>query len=148
MFDHPVSDQYLDVQVARAAAALPGAGAYDATPNELRCPGFHHVTLFVEYTRGGAAGAFAFRVQTSPVNTGDVWHQSVQYAGAILAAGTDSQSDIQREAFEYQATGAAIEKYVYGPIDLEASAERIRIPCAETGNVGAPGTVKITAVFD
>lgn len=56
MSDHPISDTYLDVQVARAEALLPAGGAFDTTPTEMPCPGFTQVTLFVEYTRGGAGG--------------------------------------------------------------------------------------------
>lgn len=147
MFDHVYSTTYLDIQVARASAALPAAGAYDAAPTELYCPGFDQVMLSLEYTRGGAGGAFAFRVETSPASSGDVWHRTTLYAGAAVVAGADSQSDIQREAVEYQATGDPIEKFAFGPVKLAGAVERIRIACAETGNVGAPGTLKITCNF-
>ena len=145
--DHPVSISYLDQQSARAAAALPAAGAWDAAPLELACPGFKRVTLYFHYTRGGAAGAFNFRIDTSPDSAGAVWNQSSQYAPGALAAGADTTSAVQRENITYTATGAAIEDFVYGPVDLNATVERIRIPAREIGNVGAPGTLEIEARF-
>lgn len=145
--DHPISTVYLDQQTARASAVLAGAGAWDAAPVALACPGFKHVTLYFHYTRGGAAGAFNFRIDTSPDSTGAVWNQSSQYAPGALAAGVDTTSAVQRENITYTATAAAIEDFVYGPVDLDATVERIRIPARETGNVGAPGTLEIEARF-
>ena len=147
MFNHPISDTYLDIQTARASAALPAAGAYDLAPTEMPCPGFQKVMLSLAYTRGGAAGAFAFRVETSPASSGAVWHRTVLINAPAVVPGADSQGDVQRNAMEYQATGAAIERFIYGPIDLGGAVERIRIAAAETGNVGAPGTLAITANF-
>lgn len=147
MFDHVYSTTYLDVQVARASAALPAAGAYDAAPTELYCPGFENVLLSFEYTRGGAAGAFGFKVETSPVSSGDVWHQVTLCSSPAVVPGADAASAFQRESTIYTATGAAIEKFVFGPVKLGGAVERIRVSCHETGNVGAPGTVKVTANF-
>lgn len=144
---HPFSPTYLDQQVARAAAALPAAGAYDAAPTELYCNSFETVTLWFTYTRGGAAGAFAFRVDVSPDGAGTAWFRQTIYSPAAVVTGADSQSDVQREAIEYGATGAAAELFVYGPITLGGMIERIRIAAAETGNVGAPGNLAIRAVF-
>ena len=44
------------LQTARAAAALPAAGAYDAAPTELSCQAAGAVTLFTTYTRAGVGG--------------------------------------------------------------------------------------------
>lgn len=147
MFDHVYFPTYLDVQVARASAALAGAGAYDAAPTALYCMGFDHVNLSFEYTRGGAAGAFGFKVETSPVSSGDVWHQVTLYSSPAVVPGADAASAFQRESVVYTATGAAIEKFIFGPVKLAGAVERIRVACHETGNVGAPGTVKVTANF-
>jgi hypothetical protein len=144
---YPYSPTYLTQQIARASAALPAAGAYDAAPTELYCNTFETVTLFFTYTRGGAAGAFAFRVDVSPDGTGATWFRQTLYAPANVVTGADSQSDFQREAVEYGSTGAAAESFVYGPMTLGGVAERIRIAAAETGNVGAPGTLAIRVVF-
>jgi hypothetical protein len=144
--DHPISTTYLDVAVARASAALAAAGAYDATPTEMFCPGFKRVTLFGEYTRGGAGGAVNLKIEGSPVGTGDVWHTLTQYSGAVLALGSDSVSGVQREVLKYGSTGAAIEKFTV-TVDLNGAVERLRVNCAESGAVGTPGTVKVTAKF-
>lgn len=146
MSTHPVSTTYLDVQVARASAALPAAGAFDTSPTVMRCPAFQKVTLFIEYTRGGAGGKVKVKIETSPVNTGDVWHMPDLYNPATPVAGADSVSPIQREYLEYGATGAAIEKHEI-PVYLGGAVERLRIACAESGAVGTPGTCKITASF-
>jgi hypothetical protein len=143
----PFSPVYLNQQVARVAAALAGAGAYDAAPLELYCNTFEKVTLFFTYTRGGAAGAFAFRVDVSPDGVGATWFRQTLYASVAVATGADSQSDVQREAVEYGATGANAEAFVFGPIELGGAVERIRIAAAETGNVAAPGNLAIRAVF-
>ena len=45
MSDHPISTTYLDQQVARAAAALPAAGAWDPAPVAMPCSGFKKVTF-------------------------------------------------------------------------------------------------------
>lgn len=143
--DHPVSTTYLDLQVARASAALAAAGAFDAAPVEMHCPGFKSVMLFIEYTRGGAGGDMQFKIEISPVNTGDHWYQVGQYAAAALASGSDVVSNIQRQEIEYGSTGAAIEKVAFGPV--EYNADRMRIACQESGAVATPGTAKITARF-
>lgn len=147
MSEHIVFPAYLDIQTARASAALPAAGAYDATPRELYCMGFQRVLLSFTYTRGGAAGAFAFRVEVSPDTNSTNWHRLTLYSGAAVVPGADAQSDIQREAVEYQATGAGAEQFVFGPLALGGTVERIRVSAAETGNVGAPGTLAIQANF-
>ena len=44
-------------QVARASAALPAAGAYDASPTALMCAGFESAVFYFSYTRGDALGS-------------------------------------------------------------------------------------------
>jgi len=151
---HTISATYLDVQEARASAILLPAGAWDATPTVMACPAFEFVTLSFTYTRGGAAGAFDLQIQTSPYSiAGNVpagaqeWVTESVYAGGVLAAGADVTSQLQRELETYQATGAAVEAFSYGPIALEGTIERIRIGARESGNVGAPGTLQVEAVF-
>jgi hypothetical protein len=144
--EHPISGTYLDQQVAKIAAALPAAGAWD-TPIDLACPGFSRVTLYLTYTRGGAAGACDFKIEVSPESSGTNWHQTSQYAPAVLAAGADSQSREQREYITYQATAAGAELFVFGPVELDGTVERLRVTCRESGNVGAPGTLGVKARF-
>lgn len=137
--------------VIRASAALPGAGAYDATPTETVVSGCGHFTLYFQYTRGAAGGSFGFRIDTSPfpVDQGvyQNWFRMALYSPGALAAGADVASNIQREAITYQATGAAIEMFVYGPVELRGTVERIRVACAEIGAVGTPGTLTILGMF-
>lgn len=143
----PISDTYLNIQVARASAVLPGAGAFDVAPVAMPCPGFEQVTLFIEYTRGGAGGDVQFKLEASPVGSGDVWHQLSAFTGAAAVSGADTVSNVQREEIEYGSTGAAIEKFTYGPVQLGGAVERLRVPCQESGAAGTPGTCKVTAVF-
>lgn len=144
--NHPISTTYLDVQIARASAALAAAGAYDTTPTAMFCPGFKRVTLFGEYTRGGAGGAVNLKIEGSPVGTGDVWHNLTQYSAGTLAVNADTTSGVQREILKYGSTGAAIEKFAV-TVELNGAVERLRVNCAEIGAVGTPGTVKVTAKF-
>jgi hypothetical protein len=145
--EHPISTAYLDLQIARASAALAAAGAFDTTPTVMQCPGFSKAMLFIEYERGGAGGDMQLKVEISPVPMGDHWFQITQYAGAAVASGSDVVSNVQRQEIEYGSTGAGVEKFTFGPIDLAKTAERMRVNCQESGAVGTPGTCKITAVF-
>lgn len=140
-------------QVARAAAALPAAGAWDAAPVEMYCCYAQRVTLYFTYTRGGAGGAFDFQVQVSPYSLdtlapagAQAWMVMSLYDSGGVAAGVDSQSRAQREYITYQATGAAAEAFVYGPIEM-AHVERLRVRARESGAVGAPGTLQIEAGY-
>lgn len=150
----PISATYLNVQEARASAVLLGAGAWDAAPTVMPCPYFDNVTLNFTYTRGGAAGAFDFQIQLSPYSVAanvpagaQEWETESMYSGGILAAGVDTQNRVQRGYETYQATGAAAESFAYGPIELNGTFERLRINARESGNIAAPGTVQIEAVF-
>lgn len=137
----------------RAWAVLLAQNAYDVTPLEVHCEEFDSVTLYICYTRGAAAGGVTLRIEGSPytadaiaaVNTA-AWFRVSQYAGAILAAGADSAARFQRESLTYQATGATQESWVYGPIALGRTCERMRVACAEVG-AGAVGSCAIVALF-
>lgn len=151
---HAISSVYLDVQQARASAVLAAAGAWDATPLELACPGFNSVTLTFTYTRGGAAGAFDWQIQPSPYSVAanvpagaQEWSVDGIYAAGVVAAGGDTTSLVQRELQSYTALGAAVETFVFGPVELDGTIERIRVPCRESGNLGAPGLLQIQASF-
>ena len=136
--------------ILRVSAALLGAGAWDATPLIVPVIGFDTMSLFFAYTRGGAGGAFDWYLEGSPYSA-DIaaplssWFQSTLYAPAILAAGIDSQSRLQREFFTYQATGAGIESLVYGAVRLIGTVERLRLFARESGNVGVPGILHVVA---
>ncbi len=139
------------VQPVRAAAALPAAGAWDATALEVNCENSEFIALYLEYTRGGAAGAVDWYLEVSPFANDQPgitnWFQTALYAPGVLAAGADTQGRLQREFLTYQATGAALESFVYGSVRIAGAVERLRLIARESGNVAAPGTLKVTAVI-
>lgn len=135
----------------RASAALPAAGAWDATPVESFSTNAKDLTLFFTYEREGAGGAFDWQLEVAaysvaaPAPAGAAeWTTESIYASGAVVAGADTTSLVQRELQTYTATGAAAEDFVYGPIELNGTIERIRIRARESGNVGAPGTLQIT----
>jgi hypothetical protein len=145
-FENPV--------VLRASAALAAAGAWDAAPTETPCAFVDNITLNFTYTRGAVGGAFDWQVETSPyavaanVPAGaSEWVTQSIYAGGLVAAGADTTSLVQRELQSYGSQGAAAEDFSYGPIALEGTVERIRVRARESGVVGTPGTLQITAVM-
>jgi len=136
----------------RASAALAAAGAWDATPTESFSSGAHNLTLSFTYTRSAVGGAFDWQLQISiyavaaNVPTGaDEWVTEAVYAAGAVAAGADTTSRVQRELQTYQATAAATESFPIGPIELNGTVERIRVRAKESGVVGTPGTLQITA---
>lgn len=148
-FSHPPG--WTNPVVLRASAALPAAGAWDAAPTESPLAFASGLTLAFTYTRGAAGGAFDFQIEISPyavvanVPTGaSEWITESQLAAGILAAGADVQNRVQREYQTYQATGAGAEDFVY-VMDLPTHIERIRVRARESGVVGTPGTLQITA---
>lgn len=134
----------------RAAAALPAAGAWDATPLIVACPQYSRLVLYLSYTRGAAGGAFDFQVQVSPYSANAAvvqsWFNQTEFSPAVLAAGADSQSRLQQEYVTYASQGAAIENPVYGPIELGAGVERVMVRARESGVVGTPGTLHIVGI--
>lgn len=151
----PVSEGYplafINPVVLRAAAVLPGAGAWDAAPLEINTVGVRYATFYMSYIRAGAGGAVDFYFETSPMSVDalvpPIWWQQSIFAGGMMVAGTDIASRIQREFVTYQAIGALREDFIYGPIDLGLCAERIRMFARESGAVGTPGTFGVGAVF-
>jgi len=143
------------MQIARVSAILLAAGAWDLDAGLLilPCPYFDDVTLNFTYTRGGAGGAFDFQIEYSPYSIAanvpagaQQWMVMPLYASGAVVAGADTTSTIQRELITYQATGAAVETFPYS-VALDGTIERLRIRARESGNVGAPGTLQIQAVF-
>jgi len=138
----------------RASAALAAAGAWDAAPTESFTSGAHHITLSFTYTRGAAGGAFDWQIETSiyavvgnvPAGAAE-WVTESLYAAGAVAAGADTQSHVQREYQTYESQGAAAEDFVYGPVALNGTIERIRVRARESadGVQGTPGTLSIVA---
>ena len=135
----------------RAAAALPAAGAWDATPLEPWPAGTRFATFYLTYTRGAAGGAVDFQLQFSPyaadlAGVEDWFDQSVFDAGAVVA-GADTTSLIQRELMSYTSQGAAAEMFVWGPMEVDRTVERLRMRCRESGDVDNPGECHVVAIF-
>ena len=128
---------------ARASAALPAAGAWDASPTEIVTAGMDSIRIVCTYTRGAAGGAFEIAPETSGESSGATWERTTIYSGGGVVINTDTTSSLQREGMEYGATAAAAEAITYGPIALDGTVERMRIPARETGVVGNPGTLEI-----
>lgn len=133
-FDNPVT--------IRAAAALAGAGAWDAAPVVIPVPEMKHLALFMKYTRGGAGGAFDIEVLGSPLSAGTVFYVTGAYERGVIAAGVDVASKCQRDIVTYKAVGAGAE-YVMLKVDIYDVIERVEVIARESGNVGAPGTLEI-----
>ena len=138
-------------QTARASAALPAAGAFDAAPIEMPCPYTDWIMFYLSYTRGAVGGDTQFRVEVSPYSSDlagvENWFRASVFAAGAVVSGLDSLSHLQRGSIEYGSTGAAIENVVYGPFNLSKTAERIRFVAAESGVVGTPGTLHVVAVL-
>lgn len=143
--------------VFRASAALPAAGAWDTDPlPEIDVAGYDWLELFMTYTQGeqGGGGSFAFRIEVSyafsdasPETPANAWFRQSLYAPGAMVAGTDVRSNIQREDVLYTAVGDVGESFVYGPVRIVGGVNRMRIPCAEVGLVGTPGTVEIIGIL-
>ena len=137
---------------ARASAIL--TAAWDVAPTEFFCSGAEWMRLQFTYTRGAAGGAFDFQIESSiysvaalvPAGAGAWADPTVEAVGAVVA-GADTQSLIQDGYDTFESGGAAAETATYGPVQLNKTLERIRIPCRESadGVVGSPGTLQVTA---
>lgn len=139
--------------VARVSAALAGAGAWDAAPVEFFVTGAHYMTIQFTYTRGAAGGAFDWQLETSiysvvgnvPAGGGE-WASGTLYAAGAVVTGADVQSTIQSEYITFGSQGAAAETITVGPIALNSTIERMRIPARESadGIVATPGTLQVS----
>lgn len=151
----PGSNQYLvaPLQTARVSAALPAAGAYDATPLEMHCPGFAAVSFYCAYDEDAQAlnGEVSMIVEVSPYSVNHAtlpsWFRTAVYASGVVAGGADVNSLIQRDIIAYDPAGAAVEGWVFGPLELWSTVQRIRVRCAETGDPNTPGVVSVVALF-
>ena len=138
----------------RVSAALPAAGAWDATPTESFSTNAREMSIHFTYTAGEqSAGAFDWQLEVShysaaalaPAGAGE-WVTMSLYAPGPVALAADSQSRIQREYITYGAVGAAAEDFTFY-VELNKVVERVRIRARESddGVIGVPGTLQITA---
>lgn len=149
----PIVTGWWNPATARASAALPAAGAWDAAPTELGSAYSTHLTLFFTYTRGGNTGAFDWQLETSPFSIdalapagSAVWFTEPLFAGGLVALQADSQSHVQRNYNTYGAVAGAAEDFHFD-IDLNGNVERYRVRARESadGDTDNPGTLAIVA---
>ena len=133
--------------MARLAAALPAAGAWDALPTVVVTAGMDYALIVCAYLRGAAGGAFEIAPYISTESSGASWARTSIYDAGAVAINTDTTSSIQAEGLEYGAVGAGLEAVTYGPIPLHGTVERMIIPARETGVVGTPGQLSISVVL-
>lgn len=141
------------LQEARAVAALPAAGAWDASPTELFVSEATWLTIVLTYTRGAAGGAVDWQLEHSIYSVlalapvpGNEWSEPTAYAVGAVVGGVDTQSLEQQEYITYESIAAGSETFTYGPVCLGGTVERIRIRARESGVVGTPGTCQIQIV--
>lgn len=140
-------------QTVRASAALPAAGAWDATPTELVSDYATHLLLNFTYTRHAQSvlGVFDWQLETSiysvaalvPAGASE-WVTEPLVAGGLVVLNADSQSHTQRNYNTYGATGAEAEDFHFD-IDLLGNVERYRVRARESadGDTDNPGTLAI-----
>jgi hypothetical protein len=146
MLPHPISTTYLDKQVARVSAVLPGAGAYDGSPLELYCAGFSTVTIFGKYTRAAGGGKTQIKIEVSNDADGTDWYQVGAYTQPAVVSATDTTSLVQRNSVSYGSTAAGAQPFAFPGINI-FGAERIRLPARESGGVAA-GTLVLEVIFE
>ena len=137
----------------RPSAALEAAGAWDTAPVAVRVSDATRMSLALTYTRGGAGGAFDWYIEISyagvaatlPTGAAE-WDEMALYASGPVAAGADSQSRIQMEFITFQPLTVNAETFTWD-IELDGTVERVRILARESGAVGTPGTLQVTAII-
>ena len=136
------------VVAARPSADLPAAGAIDASPVEFSVAGFSWLTMYLAYTEGAVGGSVGLQVEFSPVSSGDSWHkESLSDADPIVAGGAVTVNPTQALERVFDPVGTSIEKIVIGPIQLDRTAERARIPAREIGITATPGAAEIKVLL-
>lgn len=150
---HPVAVQ--NPIEMRAMAALPAAGAWDASPTVVACAGFWWCRLFFAYQRGEQAsdGSLEWYWQVSPWSSAHAdaeapeWHDGTIYMPGNVTPCQDVHSIVQNEYMEFCSQGAAVETFIGPPIHLAGCVERFRVYCREGNSVGLPGQARVMGVF-
>ena len=133
--------------VARAAAILLPAGAWDAAPTEMQISNAGSMTMYLAYTRGAVGGAVDYRIEVTAEDPAVLWCRSTVRAVGALVAGVEVVSNIQGEITTYTAEGAGQEGRVIGPMRISDGVRWIRIGARESGNVANPGNLAIACMF-
>jgi len=140
--------------VARASASLPAAGAWD-TPTEFDCGQFDYVTIYMTYAISATAAANTgyadLLVETSPDKSD--WHADSiidnESSATAVANGLDTwQGEVYPHVIYHDTPGTTtatlgIPKF---RVRLDDSLGG-RCSVREAGEVGKPGTVKVTFAF-
>ena len=126
---------------------LPAAGAWDnpaAVANwpEIRVHGESDLAVFPEYTQGTPAGSVEYRVEVSPVSSGDDWFPAEEFrdeAGAVTA-GQNTRTPMRTGTALLTGTQRAAPR-----VFNVAGADRARVVAREVGAAETPGTFVVRA---
>lgn len=136
------------VVTARASAALPAAGAFDASPTEFSVAGFSFLSMYLTYTEGAVGGSVGTLIEFSDVSSGGNWYrESLQDQDPTVAGGANTVVPIQTIVRVFDPVGVAAERIKIGPIPLQRNVERVRIPANEIGITATPGTAEIKVLL-
>jgi len=133
--------------VARVAAVLLPAGAWDVAPTEMQISNARSMTMYLYYMAGAVGGAFDYLIEVAAEDPALAWCQSTVRAVGVLAPGFDVVSNLQREITTYTAIGVGQENSVVGPISIRDGARFIRVNVRESGNVANPGMLAMQCMF-
>lgn len=128
------------------AGDLPAAGAWDdataADWPELRVHGESELGLFAEYTQGDPAGAVEYRVEVSPVSSGDDWFpaEEVRDEAAAVTTGQNTRTPLRTGTALLTGTQRAAPR-VFNVV----GADRARVVAREVGAAGTPGAFRVRA---
>lgn len=136
---------------ARVSAALPAAGAWDATPLEFFCSGASWMGVHVTYTEGAPTGAVDVQLELSPYSLAanvpagaQEWVPQTLYAPGAVVGGADTQSLTQAEYTTFDPVTVNAEAITFSPVAIRGVFERFRIRARESGVLLTPGTCQIT----
>lgn len=126
-----------------AEAALAASGAWTESERADLSPGSSTAGLLVTYERGGASGAPALRIETSP--DGVRWFLATLIDGSISTSTPYGRVTVYAQ--ELRIAAPASDDPVLLEIVLDVSrAAFVRVQAAEYGNTGAPGTLTLELV--
>lgn len=137
-----MNEKSTTTKTARASAALPASGADDSSPTAVPLSSAAQTaTVWATYTRGGSGGYARIKPEVSP--DGVSWFKAALVNVGTIG-GTAPSGVLATRALEYDlptpASGSALS--TAHPIDVRG-ARFLRIPAAEVGNTGAPGTLAL-----
>jgi len=152
----PYPRGYANPVVLRVSAALPAAGAWDATPIVSFSVNAQNMSLDFTYTRGAVGGAFDWQIEVShcaviglvPAGASE-WVTMPLYEPGNVVASAATQSLVQTEYITFDDEGTGDPQDFVWAVELNGVIERVRVRARESVNgvVGTPGTLQITAVL-